>query len=507
MEPFLDSWEYFRHWLPAALATLDIILIAVGISWVLMTKPNATSAVAWCLLMIFLPFLGPILYLFFGYQHVTRPLNRKRRHRQRYLQPEFPRDYHAAIQTEHPANSTSPVLVSKAEEELSRDRQLAQLGYRLGGSSVTLGNQVDFYFDGPPAFEAMFATIKEAKHHLHMQSFIFQNDAFAKKFIDALTEKAKQGVEVRLLYDAMGSYFMRQSFLEDFRRAGGKSSVFLPINPLRRRLQINLRNHRKLLIADGQVGYVGGLNVGDEYMGLHRRFGPWRDTHLRLAGPAVCDLQRIFCEDWDFAAGERLWEAGRESQSPYFRTRHLDGPFPIQVLDSGPDRETKAIREWIFAAIVQAKQRVWIASPYFIPDDGLLTAIRLAAFRGVDVRLLHQLYPDKWVPQLAARYYWNSMLEIGVKVYQYVPGMMHAKQILIDRDLVSVGTANLDNRSMFLNFEVNCVLYSHKAGEILEEAFHRDFAQSILLTPQSYANRPFAARLLENAARLLSPVL
>jgi len=271
-----------------------------------------------------------------------------------------------------------------------------------------------------------------------------------------------------------------------------------------------MRNHRKILVVDGQVGFTGGLNVGDEYLGKSPRYGYWRDTHMRIRGPAVEDLQRIFCEDWDFAAGERLIETEAHvsaSSCGYISGVTGAGTVPVQVIDSGPDREFKSIREIYFAAIVNAQQRVWIASPYFVPDAGLLDALRLAGYRGIDVRFLGQLYPDKWIPQFAARYHWDRVLRSGVKVYQYAKGMMHAKVVLVDGQWASVGTANLDNRSLHLNFEVNCLIDSPQAVAQLEEQFLHDLTDSIQLQPAAYSRRPFAGRLLENACRLFSPVL
>jgi cardiolipin synthase len=376
------------------------------------------------------------------------------------------------------------------------------LAQRFGAFPLTFGNQIAFYHEGRPAFDAMLQAIRAARHHIHMETFIFQPDHTGKEFLDALTQKAREGVQVRLLYDAMGSIRFHRKMLMSLLASGGKSSVFLPLNPFRRRLQINLRNHRKILVVDGQVGFVGGLNIGDEYLGQVERFGFWRDTHLRLEGPAVSDLQRVFIEDWDFAAGESLNDRKYMSLPAA-----AAGPYPVQIIDSGPDRELKGIREMYFAAILQARERVWIASPYFVPDAGLRDALRLAGFRGVDVRLLGQFHPDKMIPQFAARYYWAEMLDAGVKVYQYTKGMMHAKVVLVDGQWASVGTANLDNRSLHLNFEVNCLMYSPQAVAELEAAFLHDLSTAIRLDRAVYSCRPFAGRLLENACRLLSAVL
>jgi cardiolipin synthase A/B len=499
MSWLLEMWDEFLDWLPVLAGLAGFVVTGAFVTWVLMTKRNSTSAVAWILIIVFLPFAGAAMFVLFGYQHVGRPLQRKRRHKSRYTLPPYPHG--------HESTSGSFARVpAQPTGELSVAQRLNLLANRFGAYPLTVGNHVDFYFDGPPAFAAMLEAIRGARHHVHVEFFIFHADVLGTEFLIALAEKARQGVEVRLLYDAMGSHKLPLRSLSALRAAGGKTSVFLPISLLRRRIQVNMRNHRKILVVDGEVGFSGGLNVGDEYMGRVPFFGYWRDTHLRLRGPAVGDLQRVFAEDWDFASGEPLVDLS-DQEPRYFKAKDAGGPYPVQVIESGPDRDLKAIREMYFAAILKARERVWIASPYFVPDPGMLDALRLAAHLGVDVRFLGQFHPDKWIPQFAARYYWNEVLPAGVKIYQYAKGMMHSKVVLVDGQWASVGTANLDNRSLYLNFEVNCMIYSPQAVSILEEAFLRDLQDSIRVDRGVFARRPFSARLLENACRLLSPIL
>jgi len=360
---------------------------------------------------------------------------------------------------------------------------------------------VAVFHDGPPAFEAMRSAIASARHHIHMEFFIYQPDSVGCEMLKLLEEKARQGVQIRLLYDAMGSRRMHRRLLSSLVKAGGRCSVFLPLNLLRRRIQVNMRNHRKLMVVDGQVGFIGGLNIGDEYLGRVARFGYWRDTHLRIRGPAVADLQRIFAEDWDFAAGEGLQD------TLYYPQLEPAGTSVIQVISSGPDQEFRSIREVYFAAVLRARRRLWIASPYFVPDAGLRNALCLAGYMGVDVRLLGQHHPDKWIPLFAGRYYWDEVLQAGVKVFQYTRGMMHAKVILVDGEWASVGSANLDNRSLYLNFEANSLIYSKDVVAQLEQAFETDLQHAIQVEPSAFARRPFPGRVAENACRLLSPVL
>jgi cardiolipin synthase len=286
--------------------------------------------------------------------------------------------------------------------------------------------------------------------------------------------------------------------LRELTRDGGRVAAFLPIiNPLR----VNLRNHRKILVVDGQTGFAGGLNIGDEYLGKHPSFGYWRDTHFQIEGGAVAGLQHTFLEDWYFTTNEAL------KGGMYFPRYPAPGATLAQVVASGPDADFKAIRETYVAAILRARERVWIASPYFVPDAGFREALLLAAYSGVDVRLLGLFRPDKWLPFLAARYYWTDMLAAGVKVYQYTRGMMHSKFVLVDGEWASVGSANTDNRSLHLNFEVNCQFFDPTLTRELEDAYLKDLEWSVRIDPEVYATRPLIGRLAENACRLFSPVL
>jgi cardiolipin synthase len=500
-----DLWSNVPNWVVGIAAVVDVVLVGLFLVWVVMSKPDATSAVAWCLVILFSHVFGILLFLLFGYQHVRRPLNRKKRHRAKYHDPPAPSNYRSFTRWVHAGATVVDAPRPTAEPALDElGSSLASLALKFGASPVTDGNQVDFYDLGPPAFDAMIDAIRAAKHHIHLAFFIFHPDELGKRVVDELTAKAKAGVKVRLLYDAMGTRRLSYRFLREFHKAGGETSAFLSLSLLRRRFQINMRNHRKILIVDGEIGFMGGLNIGDEYMGLDSYFGKWRDTHLRLRGPAVVDLQRVFVEDWDFAADERVGDA---DEAQYFKAHPGGGTFALQIVDSGPDQDYKAIREVYFAAFLKAKRRLWIATPYFVPDAGLLDALRLAAFSGVDVRILFQHKPDRYLPYFAGRYYFPDVMAAGVKIYRYMPGMMHAKAVLVDDDFASVGSANLDNRSMFLNFEVNCMMFNAEATQTLHDMFERDFAASKLIDPDEFAKRSFASRLLENVCRLMSPVL
>jgi cardiolipin synthase len=501
LQTFSEYWEEIT----AGLALVTLALNILTIFWVLTIKKDATPALAWCLVVLLLPLLGMLLFILFGYQQVHRPVSRKKRHKEEYRTRSAPLVGQVANLPGDGGRLETCSTGESPEQGDWRNRSwypVAQLAHQFDALPPVAGNHFRFYSEGQPAYADKLEAIRSARHHIHLEYFIFQPDESGRLFLEVLAGKADAGVEVRLLYDAMGSHRLHGWMLRSLRAAGGQCRSFLPLDPLRRRIQINMRNHRKILVVDGTVAFTGGLNIGDEYLGKDRRYGYWRDTHLRVEGPLVAHLQRVFLEDWDFASGEDL------HGPPYFPTsRLLPHNQVAQVIQSGPDQARKTIREVYFAAILRARQRLWIASPYFVPDAGLRDALCLAAYQGVDVRFLGLFRPDKWIPYFAGRYYWADVLQAGVKVYQYTRGMMHSKVILVDGEWASVGSANLDNRSMHLNFEVNCLVYSPEAVAELEGAFRRDLADSIQLDPQVFAHRPFAGRLLENACRLLSPVL
>ena len=492
----LSVLDSISPWLLPLIAVAHFVIVAGFMIWVLMTKNEATSAVAWLLVLAFLPGVGVVTFLVFGNQHVNRPLRRKRIHRATYRDPPAPTGYRAAT-----TDSVSGETRCEPSGPKTLGESLSELARRFDASGVTQGNHIDLYREGNAAFAAIFEAIAAANSHVHVETYILHDDELGRRLVAALTEKAKAGVEVRLLFDAIGSYRTPARMLQPLLDAGGKACLFLPIAILRRRFQVNLRNHRKVLVVDGTTGFIGGLNFGDEYVGKSAYFGFWRDTHIRLVGPGAVDLQRVFAEDWDFAFGEHLGDA------KYYVPLKDQGPHAVQIIDSGPDQEVKAIREVIFAAISKARRRLWIASPYFVPDAALLDALCLAGYTGVDVRLLGQFKPDKWLPQFAAKYYWTQVLRAGVRVFQYKGGMMHAKTVLVDDEFVSIGSANLDNRSMFLNFEANCLIYSSIVAKELEAFLLQDFADAVEIEPKKYAERGLSERLVENACRLFSPIL
>jgi cardiolipin synthase len=485
---WLGTINFYWHEITAWVAVLDVVLVLVVVPWVLSIKKEPTSALAWTMLVIFVPLFGAFLFVLFGYQSVHRPLARKRRHRRTF-------------RATNPVGSRAADAEAESAEPPDRTWEgMGRLANQLDAYPLTSGNRVTFYHDGPSAFAAMFDAVRAARHHVHAQFYIFECDEIGREFLDLLTAKAREGVEVRLLYDAVGSHRLSRFRLRRLHRAGGWSAAFLPLNLLRRRIQVNLRNHRKILVVDGKVAFTGGMNIGDEYVD-RGPLNPWRDTQIKIDGPSAESLQRIFIEDWDFASGESLKAAA------YFQAGPHPGGADLQVIQSGPDQEVKSIRETYFAAAFKARRRLWITTPYYVPDQGLRDALCMGGRTGIDVRLLLPRHADHWFVHYATRYYLPDLLDAGVKVYLYTQGFIHAKIVLADGQWASVGTANLDNRSLLLNFEVNCLIYTPAVVAELERTFLNDLDHAIRLDPKTYARRRRLARIAENVCRLMSPIL
>jgi len=363
------------------------------------------------------------------------------------------------------------------------------------------GNAVKLLDHGQPAFDSIVEAVRNAKHHVHVEEYIFRDDRLGRELLDVMIERAKAGVKVRLLVDAIGS-FGNWRLLRRLKKAGGEGAVFMPLLPFSKSLSPNLRNHRKITVVDGHTGFLGGLNVGEEYVG--RRFSNrhWADAHLRITGPAVSEIQRVFLEDWDFAAGTI------PNAAEYFPNTPVIGKSRVQILSGGPDDEKNALRLAYFATITSADKNLKIATPYLVPDLAMREALKTAAMRGIDVTILTQgKPPDSWLTYWASRYYWEELLAAGVKVYEYKRGMMHSKMLLADNEWATIGSANLDNRSLRLNFEVSATLDAPEDIEICYARFAADLKRARRVTLKAFQKRSLMARAFEEVARMAAPLL
>lgn len=467
------------------------ILFALTVIFLERKKPSSTWA--WLLVLFFLPFVGFFLYLLLGRQlrkkHLFRWDGRK----------DIGIEQLISYQIEAIENNELELRY----EHIKNYNHLIYMNLKTNNAVLTQDNAVEIFDDGNEKFEALLHDINQAKHHIHIQYYIFKLDNLGQRIMNELLKKAKQGVKVRVLFDEMGSRGVRKRHFKELIEAGGEVEVFFPsilplINP-----RLNFRNHRKIVVIDGRIGYIGGFNVGDEYLGLSDRFGYWRDTHLRIEGSAVHPLQTRFILDWNQASAKNDINYSER----HFPIIPQKGTAALQIISSGPDTEWEVIKNNYLHLIANAKKYVYIQSPYFIPDESFFDAIRIATLTGIDVRIMIPNKPDHMFVYWATYSYVGPLVEAGAKVYHYEKGFIHAKMIVVDDEIASVGTANIDVRSFSLNFEVNALIYDRTLAHRLAEIFESDILDCSELTVELYKNRSNYTKFRESISRLLSPIL
>lgn len=468
------------------------ILLAIAI--IFLERREPTSTWAWLLVLFFIPIAGFILYLLFG-----RQISKKRLFRwegRKKIGIDSLVDYQIDSIKEGS-------FEYKLSETSTNFKELIYMQLLSNHAVLTQDNHVQIFDDGQEKFAELLHDIRLAKSHIHIQYYIFKLDRLGSRIVDALVEKAKQGVKVRLLYDEMGSRGVHKRDFKELIKYGGEVEIFFPsilplINP-----RMNYRNHRKIVVIDGRIGYIGGFNVGDEYLGLKKKFGYWRDTHLRIEGSSVHPLQTRFLLDWNQASDRQDLQYADQ----FFPNFKRKGDTAIQIVSSGPDSDWESIKIGYIKLINMAKKYVYIQTPYFIPDDAFMNAVRIACLSGIDVRIMIPNKPDHLFVYWATYFHVGLLINAGAKIYIYENGFLHAKMIVIDDEAVSIGTANIDSRSFKLNFEVNAFIYDKGVSHQLAELFERDMMYSTELTAEKYANRSTKIKIKESISRLLSPIL
>ncbi|SDX32374.1 cardiolipin synthase [Marininema mesophilum] len=470
--------------------TLMIMNILLAVVVVFLERRNVSATWAWLLVLSFIPVLGFIIYLLFG-----RNLSHKKI---------FTWDRQSRLRMRRLVTAQKEGLIERAKCDplIAEYRELIRMHLNQDQAVLTYHNDLEIYTDGKSKFDALLADLEKAEDHIHLLYYIVRDDHLGQQIGAVLERKAREGVSVRLLYDDLGSRGLSKRFIRMLRKAGGEVEAFFPsrlrwINP-----RMNYRNHRKLVVIDGKTGYIGGFNIGDEYLGSNPRFGFWRDTHLRIQGGAVHSLQARFVLDWNQASHRNL-----SFQDYYYPEPFEHGDVNAQIISSGPDAECEQIKNGYIKMILSAKRYIYIQTPYFIPDDSLLDALRIAVTSGIDVRVMIPDKPDHPFVYWATYSYLGELLRIGGRVYIYRNGFLHAKTIVVDDKIASVGTANIDVRSFRLNFEVNAFLYHEGTAKCLADVFHEDMMLSTPLTLEKYMERSLTIRLKESVSRLVSPIL
>lgn len=445
---------------------------------------TSQGAIAWIVSLLTIPYIAVPLFWIFGRNKFHGYINlRQKGDTELQHLTEMLHNQQKALETLSPQEKSRLIALTR----------LARLPY-------TYGNRAQLLIDGDSTFKSIFDGIETAEKYILVQFFIVRHDALGDQLKASLIKKAQQGVRVYFLFDEIGSHKLGNEYLDELRQAGVRVHSFHSTRNIWNRFQINFRNHRKIVIVDGKIAWIGGHNVGEEYLGRSKRFGHWRDTHILLDGPAVQSAQLSFVEDWYWATDKKLnnldWQA---------TTSHGDG-HTFLILPSGPADEFDTASLMIQQAIQEASERLWIASAYFVPDEGVKQALMLAALRGVDVRILIPDRRDHWLPYLSIFSIAQDLIKVGIKIYRYQNGFLHQKVFLIDDSAAAVGTANLDNRSFRLNFEITAIGFGEKFVQNVEDMLVEDFDHAFEMTMEFIQKKPFYFKLASHAAYLTAPV-
>ena len=473
----LSTWFLFL----AICLYFSIIILSVIV--VLKENRNPIRALSWVIALIFLPGVGLIFYLFFGRSLRGEMLSQKNRRR---LQHSF-----------------QPYGVKLQETELRKEQKnLVMLGSQVGGYPLTFNNEVEILTHGDAKFKSLKRDLKNANKSIYLQYYIFLDDKIGTEIAEILMAKAREGIEVKVIYDHVGSFSARNSFFKKMEDSGIEVHPFFRVNFPQFANRINWRNHRKIVVIDGETGYIGGMNIADRYAyGDKKNKELWRDTHFRVKGDIVESLIHSFLVDWNFRKKE-----------PYFpelprRQDKISNNKGIQLVTGGPISTWDNLSLMFLKAITSAKRLIWIQTPYFLPTDALFNALQAAALANIDVRIMMPAHTDSMLLHYASFSYITQCLAAGIKIYLYQPGMLHAKSMVIDDDLVTAGSTNFDFRSFENNFECNLFIHDAELNEKMRDIFYNDMKECLKLQKEKWKKRPLNQRFLESLLRLVSPIL
>ena len=469
-----------------------VLNMLLAITIVFFERRDPRTIWTWLLVLYFLPVIGFFLYLLIG-----RDMRKYKMFKNKELEDAV---QSAVLKQEEKAKSKQ---IFQNHEQLSRYHDLVMYNLSASQSVYTDDNDVEIYTDGKVYFTQLYESIQNAKEFIHIQSYIIKDDELWSGIEELLAEKVKEGVEVRVLYDSMGCRKMTKRDWDRIRRKGILVGEFFPAFFKRLHLRVNYRNHRKIIVIDGSCAYVGGFNIGREYLGLEKKFGYWRDTHLKISGSAAISLHIRFILDWNYATKQNLFDNPKLTH-PFENGKGRAG---VQIISSGPDTMNEEIRDNYQKLIGKARDHVYIQTPYLVPDEIIVNEIKMAAYSGIDVKIMIPCKPDHPFVYWATYSYVGELIDAGVKCYTYDNGFLHAKGVMSDGLVCSYGTANMDVRSYKLNFEVNATIYSPEITEKLEKIFEEDLAYCTEITPEIYAKRSVVIRFKEQFSRMFSSIL
>ncbi len=475
------------------LTSLALFSAACIVAVVFFERKSPASSLAWILVLLFLPGIGFVMYLFLGSGFRVNK-------RKKYALKAITDNLYNTYIVKHLNLGRSRIFMDDHE---GSTRLLTYLK-KEGEGVFTDNNDVDVYVDGEALFTDMKEDMRNATHHIHVLFYIFRNDELGKEILEILTEKAKAGVEVRVIYDCIGTMMAFDTMFRDLMKAGGEVEGFSPLfKNLNSHLRLNYRNHRKIVVIDGKIGYLGGMNIGLEYVGKDKKLVPWRDTHLRLTGSSVWFLQERFFMDWSYCTDLNPQEV---EVSTYFPQPQGNGNVGIQIISSGPDTFESPIKSGMLTMIYAAQKNVYIQTPYFAPDESFFDALRIAARSDVDVRLMIPRISDYEIVHRTTLGYARDAMEAGVKIYMY-HGFLHAKTIVVDGVVATIGTTNITNRSFTLDFEVNAFIYDTVFAENYERIFLADQENCDIITPEYFERQSTIMRASYNVGRLFATMM
>lgn len=464
------------------LEILYVLTIVSVVVVVISENRNPIKTVSWVMVLIFLPVIGLIGYLVFGQDFTKNQVISKRMYSKLKKRP------------------LDEIGVLEEFEYPEEHVGLIQLLKNLDHTPLLGGNDLRFFIDGKEKFEYLLRDIENARHHIHVEYYVFADDKIGKKVKDALIRKSLEGVEVRIAYDGFGSRKTKRAFFEELRKAGIEVEPFLKLALPKITSRLNYRNHRKIIVIDGRIGYVGGMNIADRYIEGFP-WGIWRDTHVRIEGKGVQGLQSIFLIGWYFVNQTLI------TSRKYFPELPAYGKIGMQTVNSGPMREEREISHGILQAIYEAEKNIFIQTPYFIPPEAMSEALQAAAIRGLDVRLMISKRSDVPMVQMASRSFVREMLQSGVKVYMYEKGFLHSKLMIFDDSLTLIGSVNFDSRSFEHNFEVEAFIYDRDIAREAIDIFVEDQRFSQIVSLREWLKRPVKLRFFESLMRLFAPLM
>ncbi|SHE31167.1 cardiolipin synthase [Clostridium fallax] len=472
------------------ISTTIFIINLILIGFVIFFERKQPSVTwAWVLILTFIPIIGFIIYIFFG-QNLTH----QKMFNKKIINDKGKEEYIKTLKENY-----------RDSKYLKKYSSLIKMNYKNANAPYTENNKITPFFDGKILFEDIFSEVKKAKKFIHIEFYIFRTDNLGSEFMDLLIEKAKEGVEVKILVDCLGDGISKK-YIEKLKSFGGEYAVFFKSFFKYINKRINYRNHRKIIVIDSNVAYLGGFNVGDEYISNDKKIGYWRDTHLKIEGNSINDLESRFILDWTYTVKDYSMSKYRKYLKKLEFKNTLDSLIGVQIVSSGPDLDTEQIRNGYVKIINDAKKNVFLQTPYFVPDDCMLQCLKMAASSGIDVRLMIPGKPDHLFMRWVANSYIGELLESGVKVYLYDNGFIHSKTMVSDCNVASVGTANMDIRSFSLNFETNAFIYNSDIANILENQFLKDMEYCKEISLKEFRERGIVTRFFEAISRLLSPI-